>query len=89
MVIGILSYLFGLKKSFFPERDPRNITISVVFPGASPEEVEEGVITKIEENLSGLSGIERIKFWRGFVSGATRGRSNIRTGKEKNIDNKN
>ena len=32
----------------------------MVFPGASPEEVEEGVILKIEDNLSGLSGIDRI-----------------------------
>ena len=60
MVIGILSYLFGLKKSFFPERDPRNITISVVFPGASPEEVEEGVTIKIEEAIKGIVGIEEV-----------------------------
>ncbi len=60
MIIGILSYLFGLKKSFFPERDPRNITISVVFPGASPEEVEEGVTIKIEEAIKGIVGIEEV-----------------------------
>ncbi len=60
MVIGLLSYLFGLKKSFFPERDPRNITISVVYPGASPEEVEEGVTIKIEEAIKGIVGIEEV-----------------------------
>ena len=49
MLMGALSYLFGLKKSFFPERDPRNITISVVYPGASPEEVEEGVTVVVQE----------------------------------------
>ena len=54
MVIGALSYMFGLKKSFFPEREPRNITISVVYPGASPEEVEEGVTIKIEEAIKTL-----------------------------------
>lgn len=60
MVIGLLSYLFGLKKSFFPERQPRNITISVVYPGASPEEVEEGVTIKIEEAIKGIVGIEEV-----------------------------
>ncbi|MEQ9297321.1 MAG: efflux RND transporter permease subunit [Cyclobacteriaceae bacterium] len=60
MVIGLLSYFFGLKKSFFPERDPRNITISVVYPGASPEEVEEGVTIKIEEAIKGIVGIEEV-----------------------------
>ena len=60
MIVGLLSYLFGLKKSFFPERDPRNITINVVFPGASPEEVEEGVTIKIEEAIKGIVGIEEV-----------------------------
>lgn len=60
MVIGALSYMFGLKKSFFPEREPRNITISVVYPGASPEEVEEGVTIKIEEAIKGIVGIEEV-----------------------------
>jgi multidrug efflux pump subunit AcrB len=60
MVVGLLSYQFGLKKSFFPERDPRNISINVVFPGASPEEVEEGVTIKIEESIKGIVGIEEV-----------------------------
>ena len=60
MLMGALSYLFGLKKSFFPERDPRNITISVVYPGASPEEVEEGVTIKIEEAIKGIVGIDEV-----------------------------
>jgi len=34
--------------------------VSVVYPGASPEEVEEGVVLKIEEKLDGLEGVERV-----------------------------
>ncbi|MCB0276599.1 MAG: efflux RND transporter permease subunit, partial [Calditrichaeota bacterium] len=59
LLFGIMSML-AMKSSFFPEREPRIITVMVPFPGASPEEVEEGVILKIEENLDGLEGIERI-----------------------------
>jgi len=60
-VIGFgLIYFKEMKYSFFPEIPPDIITIQVVFPGASPEEVEEGVILKIEENLDGLEDIERV-----------------------------
>ncbi len=60
MIVGALSYLYGIKKSFFPESPPRRISINVVFPGASPEEVEEGVTVKIEEAVKGIVGIDEI-----------------------------
>jgi len=60
VLFGTLSYIFKLKKSFFPEIDPRNITISVVLPGASPEEMEEGVTIKLEEALKSIEGIDEI-----------------------------
>ena len=56
---GLIS-LSQMRFSFFPEAEPDIITIQVIYPGASPEEVEEGVILKIEENLDGLPDIERI-----------------------------
>ncbi|MFY0601806.1 MAG: efflux RND transporter permease subunit [Cyclobacteriaceae bacterium] len=56
---GILS-IFGTKKSFFPVAKDRNITISVIYPGASPEEMEEGITTKIEEAINTISGIDEI-----------------------------
>lgn len=57
---GLGTYYFNLKKSFFPERDTRNIDVSVSYPGASPLEMEEGVTIKIEESLKGLEGIEEV-----------------------------
>ena len=59
-IFGLLSYTLGLKKSFFPERTPQNITIAVIYPGASPEEVEEGVTIKIEEAIKGIVGIDEV-----------------------------
>jgi multidrug efflux pump subunit AcrB len=56
---GFLS-LTQMRFSFFPEIEPNIISAQVAYPGASPEEVEEGVILKIEENLDGLTGIEQI-----------------------------
>lgn len=50
----------SMKSSFFPLTESKNITISVFYPGASPEEMEEGVVLKIEDNLKGVVGIDRI-----------------------------
>lgn len=49
-----------MKLEVFPETSLDTITISVEYRGASPSEVEEGVIQKIEENIAGLAGIRRI-----------------------------
>ncbi len=52
--------MFNMKSSFFPLVESRIITIQLIYPGASPQEVEEGIVLKIEDNLKGVSGIERI-----------------------------
>ncbi len=49
----------NLNSTFFPIIPERFIVINAVYPGASPSEVEEGVVQKIEENLKGISGIDR------------------------------
>ncbi|WP_273444040.1 efflux RND transporter permease subunit [Neolewinella agarilytica] len=58
LILGVVS-LTQMKATFFPEFKSRTISIQIIYPGASPEEVEEGIINKIEENLKGLTGIER------------------------------
>lgn len=58
-LMGILG-LTQLKSTLYPELDPRLIQIQVAYPGAAPAEIEEGIITKIEQKLKGLDGIERI-----------------------------
>ncbi|MCT4580566.1 MAG: efflux RND transporter permease subunit [Flavobacteriales bacterium] len=54
---GFLS-LFTMNHSFFPELQPNMIYITVAYPGASPEEIEEGIATKVEESLTGIEGIK-------------------------------
>ena len=49
----------SLKSSFFPLNESRNINISINYPGASPQEMEEGIVLKIEDNLKGLVGVDR------------------------------
>ena len=62
IAVVIFGYLGAksMKSSFFPLTDSRFINISVVYPGASPQEMEEGVVLKIEDNLKGIVGIDRV-----------------------------
>ena len=55
-VVGMLS----LNSSFFPLADSKNVLITITYPGASPQEIEEGVVLKIEDNLKGLQGVDRV-----------------------------
>ena len=58
-ILGLMS-LLSMNVNFFPEIDPRIITIQVAYPGASPQEMEEGVVLKIETALRGVQGIEQV-----------------------------
>jgi len=58
-IFGFFAYQ-GLNSTFFPVTESRNIVIQVLYPGASPQEIEEGVVIKIEDNLKGLEGVERV-----------------------------
>ena len=49
-----------MKLEVFPETSLDQISISMAYPGASPAEVEEAIVRRIEENVAGLAGIKRI-----------------------------
>lgn len=59
LLIGGLS-LYSMKKSFFPERESKFLSVRVAYPGASPVEMEEGVTSRIEEAIRGIPGIYEI-----------------------------
>jgi len=55
-LVGALS----MKSSFFPLTESQNISINLTYPGASPQEMEEGIVLKIEDNLKGIIGVDRV-----------------------------
>jgi multidrug efflux pump subunit AcrB len=59
VVLGTVGYM-NLNSSFFPLSETRRISVQVTYPGASPQEMEEGVVLKIEDNLKGILGVERV-----------------------------
>ncbi|MEM7552060.1 MAG: efflux RND transporter permease subunit [Bacteroidota bacterium] len=59
ILAGVASF-FNTSKSFFPTRDAKTINIQMTYPGASPEEVEEGITLKIEESIKSVVGVEEV-----------------------------
>ena len=53
--------LGSTRSNFFPVTESKTIQIQVVYPGASPAEIEEGIVAKIEENLQGIAGLDQVK----------------------------
>ena len=63
MVLIFIFGFFGLRStrsSLFPEVESRTIQVQIIYPGAAPEEVEEGVVLRIEDDVKGVSGVERV-----------------------------
>jgi len=57
--MGILQ-LTQTQTTNFPRQRVRFISVVIPYPGASPSEVESGITVKIEENLEGIKGIDRV-----------------------------
>jgi multidrug efflux pump len=59
--------LFGLVAasrigvSQMPDVDSPNVTVSLAWPGAGPEEIESGIIQPLEESLAQVEGVQRIE----------------------------
>ena len=60
VVFGIVA-LTQLDTDEFPEIDAPVVVVSVPYPGASPDVVEREVIEPIEEVISGISGVDRMR----------------------------
>ena len=56
---GLLSAL-SIKQEVFPDFDLDVVRISVTYRGASPEEIEQGIILSIEEAVRGLEGVDEV-----------------------------
>ncbi|MBD8527872.1 efflux RND transporter permease subunit [Pseudomarimonas arenosa] len=59
LVGGFLASL-QIKKEVFPEFSLDMVAVSVGYPGASPEDVEQGIVLVVEEALQGIDGVEEI-----------------------------
>jgi len=61
VVLAGASALLTMPQKSFPDIDVPIITVSVLYLGAAPEEVEQGVCVRIEEELEGVEGVKEIR----------------------------
>ena len=60
IVVGGIAALPVIHQKTFPDIDIDMVQVSVAYLGAAPEEVEEGVCVRIEEQIQAIEGIEKI-----------------------------
>lgn len=60
LLVGGLFALMRMRREMFPEFSLGMINITVPYPGAAPEEVEEGINIKIEEKIHSIDGVRKI-----------------------------
>lgn len=72
LLLGAHALLERIPLEIFPEFERDVVTVQMSYRGATPAEVEEGVVTRIEEAIEDLQGIDRI------VSNANEGVGQVR-----------
>lgn len=79
LVSGFLAFS-SLERELDPSADFTGATVSVIWQGASPREVEEQIVLRIEEAVAGVDGIEHIE------SAALEGRATINIEGDQDLD---
>lgn len=70
LIVGTVSFFF-IQRQMFPNIEVNYINVSAQYPGASPQEIEESILIKVEESLKDVTGIKK------SVSTAYRGSGRI------------
>ncbi|MDJ0622388.1 MAG: efflux RND transporter permease subunit [Desulfocapsaceae bacterium] len=71
LIGGVLS-VSAMRTETFPSIDPRLISVSVIYPGATPYEVSDSITSRVEEALLGIEGVKRITSTAAEGSGTIR-----------------
>ena len=63
VIVLIAGYIAvgSIRKEVFPSFPTDTFTVTVPYPGSSPEEVEQGIVLTIEEALRDIDGIKEIR----------------------------
>ncbi|MCU7554010.1 efflux RND transporter permease subunit [Alteromonas sp. ASW11-19] len=80
LLVGGVFGAIGIQKQIFPTFDINIVNVRVPYLGAAPQEVEEGVILKVEEAVKNLEGIKQI------TSTAVEGMGTVRIEAEEDYD---
>lgn len=71
LIGGGIWTMWNIQKEVFPQFQLDYVEVNVVYPGAAPAEVEQGILLPVEEAIRGIQGIKEI------VSTAREGSGNV------------
>ncbi|MCC5855328.1 MAG: efflux RND transporter permease subunit [Idiomarina sp.] len=60
IILAGIYAVFDIRKQTFPTIELNNIMVRVIYPGAAPQEVEQGILMRIEDAIDEVQGINRI-----------------------------
>lgn len=80
-ILGGVFYWNTLVREFFPNSEPEQVIVSVAYPGATPDEVEEAVTIPLEREIENLEGLEEIS--AEVLEGVTALRLTLETGADR------
>jgi multidrug efflux pump subunit AcrB len=60
LIVGGIVIGLNIQQEVFPEFDLDFVQVLVPYPGASPAEVEQGILLAIEDGVRGLDGVKRV-----------------------------
>ncbi|MCO7190117.1 MULTISPECIES: efflux RND transporter permease subunit [unclassified Pseudoalteromonas] len=69
LIMGIISY-FTIQRQMFPSIELNLISVNATYPGASPQEIEESILIKVEEALKDVTEIDKAVY-RSFRNGGS------------------
>ncbi|MEM7515668.1 MAG: efflux RND transporter permease subunit, partial [Planctomycetota bacterium] len=61
LVVGGLLFSTKVQQEVFPAFDLDQVQVSVSYPGASPAEVEQGILLSIEDRVAGVDGVDEVR----------------------------
>lgn len=61
LLAGGLLMMSRVRQEVFPEANADLVSITMAYPGASPTQVEEGIVMAIEEAVQGLDGVKEVR----------------------------
>ena len=82
---GLVS-LTGLDREAWPITPFYHIEVSVAYPGATPEEIEESIVVKIEDQVSGLDDVKAVKSVAAQGMASVRVQMDFRTDMDRALD---
>ncbi len=79
LAAGLLT-LNTLRVESFPQIPPTRLTISVTYPGGTPEQVDQGITQRIEDAIAGVAGIHSVRSEsrRGYAAVTVRKNTGVR-----------